>query len=99
MPHDYFNRGVVFSQANFVANKTSSVYPNAPAGTLYYGDPGVTRQFTNNSWGSSRRMSESRLIPSAMARRCFAQAALSCSTTPPSLPASATSRTRRLPPL
>jgi hypothetical protein len=51
MPHDYFNRGVVFSQADFVANKTSSVYPNAPAGALYYGDPGVTRQFTNNSWG------------------------------------------------
>jgi hypothetical protein len=51
MPHDYFNRGVVFSQADFVANKTSSVYPNAPAGALYFGDPGVTRQFTNNSWG------------------------------------------------
>jgi hypothetical protein len=51
MPYDYFNRGVVFNQADFVANKTSSVYPNAPAGALYYGDPGVTRQFTNNSWG------------------------------------------------
>jgi len=50
MPHDYFNRGVVFSQADFVANKTSSVYPNAPAGALFYGDPGVTRQFTNNSY-------------------------------------------------
>jgi hypothetical protein len=51
MPYDYFNRGVVFNQADFVANRTSSVYPNAPAGTLYYGDPGVTRQFTHNSWG------------------------------------------------
>jgi len=52
MPHDYFNRGVVFNQADFVANKTSSVYPNAPAGTLYYGDPGVTRQFTNKLLGT-----------------------------------------------
>jgi hypothetical protein len=51
MPHDYFNRGVVFNQADFLANKTSSVYPNAPAGALYYGDPGVTSQFTKNSYG------------------------------------------------
>jgi hypothetical protein len=51
MPHDYFNRGVVFNQADFVANKSSSVYPNAPAGALYYGDPGVTRQFTRDSYG------------------------------------------------
>jgi hypothetical protein len=51
MPHDYFNRGVVFNQADFLANKTSSVYPNAPAGALYYGDPGVTRQFTENTYG------------------------------------------------
>jgi len=50
MPHDYFNRGVVFNQADFLANKVSSVYPNAPAGAMYYGDPGVTRQFTKNSW-------------------------------------------------
>jgi hypothetical protein len=26
------------------------VYPNAPAGALYYGDKGVTKQFTKNSW-------------------------------------------------
>ena len=50
MPHDYFNRGVVFNQANFVANKSSSVYPNAPAGAMYYGDPGVSPQFTKNSY-------------------------------------------------
>lgn len=49
MPHDYFNRGVVFSMANLVANKVSTVYPNAPAGVLYYGDPGVTKQFTHSS--------------------------------------------------
>ena len=27
---------------NFLANKVSSIYPNAPAGALYYGDPGVS---------------------------------------------------------
>jgi hypothetical protein len=51
MPHDYFNRGVVFNQADFLSNTVSSVYPNAPAGMLYYGDKGVTKQFTNNSYG------------------------------------------------
>ena len=39
MPYDYFHRGVVFDQAAFLANKVSSVYPNAPAGAMYYGDP------------------------------------------------------------
>ena len=49
MPTDFFNRGTTFDMAAFLANKTSSVYPNAPAGTFYYGDPGVSRQFTKNS--------------------------------------------------
>ncbi|MGB0053165.1 MAG: carboxypeptidase regulatory-like domain-containing protein, partial [Terracidiphilus sp.] len=48
LPVDYFNRGVEFNMADFIANKSSSVYPNAPAGALYYGDPGVSRQFTSN---------------------------------------------------
>jgi len=49
MPVDYFNRGTTFDLASFIAGKTSSIYPNAPAGTFYYGDPGVPRQFTRNS--------------------------------------------------
>jgi hypothetical protein len=49
MPVDYFNRGVVFNNADLVGNVHSTVYPNAPAGALYYGDKGVTRQFTKNS--------------------------------------------------
>jgi hypothetical protein len=49
-PVDYFNRGVVFNMADFLANVSSSVYPNAPAGALYYGDKGVSRQFTKNSY-------------------------------------------------
>jgi hypothetical protein len=50
LPHDYFNRGLQFNMANFLANKVSTVYPNAPAGILYYGDPGVTKQFTHASF-------------------------------------------------
>jgi hypothetical protein len=48
-PVDYFNRGVEFSMAGFLANTISSVYPNAPPGISFYGDPGVDRQFTTNS--------------------------------------------------
>ena len=49
MPSDYFNRGSVFDYGAFLAAKTSSVYPNAPAGSFFYGDPGVSRGFTNSS--------------------------------------------------
>jgi hypothetical protein len=49
MPVDYFNRGTIFNMANFLSNTVSSVYPNAPAGTLFYGDKGVARAFTRNS--------------------------------------------------
>lgn len=48
-PTDYFRRGIVFNYSDFLANKTSSVYSNAPAGVLYYGDPGVPAAFTKNS--------------------------------------------------
>ena len=50
MPHDYFNRGLEFNMADFLANKVSTVYPDAPAGILFYGDPGVPRPFTKNSY-------------------------------------------------
>jgi hypothetical protein len=50
MPHDYFNRGLEFNMANFLSNTSSSVYPNAPAGIMYFGDKGVTKQFTKNSY-------------------------------------------------
>lgn len=48
-PHDFFNRGTTFDYAAFLANKTSSVYPNAPAGTFFYGDPGISNAFTRSS--------------------------------------------------
>jgi hypothetical protein len=49
MPVDFFNRGTIFNYSAFLANQISSVYPTAPAGSFFYGDPGVSRQFTQNS--------------------------------------------------
>ncbi len=49
MPTDYFNRGTTFSMSGFLNNQISGVYPNAPAGTAFYGDPGVPKGFTQNS--------------------------------------------------
>jgi hypothetical protein len=49
MPTDYFNRGSVFNYNDFLNNTVSTVYPNAPAGILFYGDKGVPRGFTQNS--------------------------------------------------
>jgi len=49
-PHDFFNRGSVFSLQGFIANKVSTVFPNGPAGQYVYGDPGVTKNFTSDHW-------------------------------------------------
>jgi hypothetical protein len=60
-PVDTKNRGLIFSPTAFLSNQFSTVYsggpnnftpnvPNgAPAGALFYGDPGVPRAFTKNS--------------------------------------------------
>lgn len=48
MPVDVFNRGATFSLSGFLANTRSGVYPTAPAGVSFYGDPGVSRTFTRN---------------------------------------------------
>ena len=45
--YDHFNRGSTFSQAAFNAGQVSKVYVNAPAGSLFYGDPGISKSFTN----------------------------------------------------
>lgn len=47
-PHDVFNRGEDFNYTDFINNVHSSVYPTAPAGMLFYGDPGVLNTFMNN---------------------------------------------------
>src|SRR5207237_2521217 len=45
--HDRFNRGSTFSRAAFDAGQISRVYANAPAGSLFYGDPGIPNGFTD----------------------------------------------------
>lgn len=56
-PVDYFNRGSTFNMSNFMSNTVSKVYANAPAGMLFYGDPGVPRAFTQNTpWQFSPRV-------------------------------------------
>ena len=44
--YDHYNRGSTFSMAAFDAGQVSQVYVNAPAGSLFAGDPGVTHSFT-----------------------------------------------------
>jgi len=48
-PVDHWHRGSAFSMANFLAGVHSKVYSNAPAGSLYYGDPGVNASFTGDN--------------------------------------------------
>lgn len=50
-PTDVYGRGSEFSMSNFLNNVHSSVYPNAPAGSLFYGDPGIPKAFTQSSKG------------------------------------------------
>jgi hypothetical protein len=47
-PHDYFGRGSSFNGAAFQANQHSTRFPNAPAGSFFYGDPGIPQNFTSN---------------------------------------------------
>jgi hypothetical protein len=48
--HDELARGQHFSMAAFLAGQHSSVYPNAPAGLLFYGDPGIPKSYANGNW-------------------------------------------------
>ena len=56
-PTDQQARGSVFNQSAFDANTHSTVYPNAPAGSLYYGDPGIPKAYAHNRmWNFSPRL-------------------------------------------
>ncbi len=57
MPVDYFHRGTYFDSTDFLNNVHSTVFPNAPAGALFYGDKGVPPGFTKNSpWQFTPRL-------------------------------------------
>jgi hypothetical protein len=55
---DFFNRGSVFNYGDFLAGSPiSTVYTGAPAGSLFYGDNGVSKAFTKDSpWQFSPRI-------------------------------------------
>jgi hypothetical protein len=68
---DARNRGSVFDMNAFVAGTHSKVYPTAPAGSFYYGDPGVPRAFTKNSlWQFSPRLGMT-FDPTGLGRTVF----------------------------
>ena len=48
--HDILARGSHFSMPAFLAGQKSSVYPNAPAGLLFHGDPDTPEAYANGSW-------------------------------------------------
>ena len=49
-PTDYFGRGSSFDRTAFDAGVHSSVFVNAPAGSFYYGDKGIRKNFVENEW-------------------------------------------------
>lgn len=47
---DTAHRGSHFDVTAFLNNQHSTVFPNAPAGLFYCGDPGIPCNFANNKW-------------------------------------------------
>jgi hypothetical protein len=48
--HDQLARGSYFSMPAFLAGQHSTVYPNAPAGLQFHGDPGIPESYANGNW-------------------------------------------------
>src|SRR5260370_5582691 len=48
--HDQVARGSHFSFPAFLAGQHSSVYPNAPAGLEFHGDPGIPESYAHGNW-------------------------------------------------
>jgi hypothetical protein len=49
-PTDLFHRGSVFDLNSFMKDIHSRVFPNAPAGMFFFGDPGVNKAFTHDKF-------------------------------------------------
>ena len=48
--YDEAGRGNHFSLPAFQAGTVTSVYPNAPRGLQYFGDPGIPKAYANGNW-------------------------------------------------
>ena len=48
--HDEVARGSHFSLPAFLAGEHSKVYPNAPAGLQFHGDPNIPKSYANANW-------------------------------------------------
>ena len=94
--HDEVARGSHFSLPAFLAGQHSRVYPNAPAGLLFYGDPehseGVRQQQLARA---SRRASGWHGIRRRRERRAFAHLTASSSTRRRASPHATSARPRR----
>ena len=80
--------------AAFKAGQVSTVFPTAPAGSLFYGDPGVPGNFTSNSPYQFAPNIGFALDPRAMERPSSPLASNTRTTTPTSTPVTATRRIR-----
>ena len=96
-PIDVFNRGETFSYSAYLAGRQSSVYPTAPPGVLFYGDPGVPRSFTQsspNQWDPNFGFSYD---PLGDGKTVLRGGGSTCTTCPTTLRRSETNRTRPSP--
>ncbi len=99
IPIDKFRRGSIFNMNDFLSNTHSTVFPNAPAGSLYYGDAGVPARDSHRTRpGNSLLEWESPSIPQGKARLCCARVPRWCMTSRTSSPHSASTRIHRSPP-
>jgi hypothetical protein len=48
--HDIYHEAAAFSPANYASGATSIVYPNAPPGEIFAGDPGVYEDGRPSNW-------------------------------------------------
>ncbi|WP_238398391.1 TonB-dependent receptor [Edaphobacter sp. 12200R-103] len=80
---DKFRRGSTFDRAAFDAGQHSTKYPNAPAGSFYYGDRGVSKSFTSNQMTNLSPRVSLTLDPFGTGKTVFRAGAAAMYDTPP----------------